>query len=81
MPLDEVTALRLVLEAVDRLGGPRMIYGNPRHPFARNANRELEIEGYPVTIRYSEISSPAVAEVDGYVFEIREDEVFKLFGP
>ena len=81
MPLDEDSALRLVLEAVDRLGGPRMIHGNPRHPFARNANREFEIEGHQITVRYSEISSPAVAEIDGYVFEIREDEVFKLFGP
>lgn len=81
MSLDEATALRLVLEAVDRLGGARLIHASPRHPFARNATREIEVEGHTVTVRYSEISSPAVAEIDGYVFEIREDEVFKLFGP
>lgn len=81
MSLDEETATRLVLEAIERAGGSRYIHGNPRHPFARNASREFEVEGQTVLIRYGEISSPAVAEIDGYVFEIREDEVFKLFGP
>lgn len=81
MQLDEATALRLVMEAVERAGGTRSIHGNPRHPFAMNATREYEIEGHTVLIRYSEASSPAVAEIGDYVFEIRADEVIKLFGP
>lgn len=81
MALDEETAVRLVMEAIEQAGGTRYIHGNPRHPFARNANREIEVEGHTVLIRFSEISSPAVAEIDGYVFEIRSDEVIKLFGP
>ena len=81
MPLDDDTALRLVLEAVDQAGGSRRIWSNPRHPFAMNATRTVEVEGHTVLIRYGEATSPAIAEIDGYVFEIREDEVFKLFGP
>lgn len=79
--LDEETALRVVTEAVERAGGMRFIHGNPRHPFAMDATREVEVDGHTVLIRFSEISSPAVAEVEGYVFEIREDEIIKLFGP
>lgn len=81
MVLDEETAHRLVLEAIEQVGGTRRIHGNPRHPFALDATREVEVEGQRVLIRYGEISSPAVAEVAGYVFEIRADEVVKLFGP
>lgn len=79
--LDEETALRLVNEAVERSGGSQYIHGNPRHPFALNADNQFEIEGHTVTIRFSEISSPAIAEVEGYIYEIRDDELIKLFGP
>ncbi|MBX5444184.1 hypothetical protein [Sphaerobacter sp.] len=79
--LDEATAYRLVTEAIERVGGTRRIHGNPRHPFSFDATREVEVQGYTVLIRYGEISSPAVAEVEGYVFEILADEVVKLFGP
>lgn len=81
MTLDERTALRIAETAVERAGGSRRVHGNPRHPFARNANRSFEIEGYAVLLRYGEISSPAVVEVGGYVFEIQPEGLIKLFGP
>jgi hypothetical protein len=81
MTLDESTALRVSTEAVRRAGGSRFVHGNPRHPFARNANRRFQIEGHQVLVRFSESSAPAVVEVDAYVFEIRPEGLIKLFGP
>jgi hypothetical protein len=79
--LDEATATRIAEEAIEQAGGKRYVHGNPRHPFSMNANRELEVEGYKVLIRFSEVTSPAIVEVEGYVFEVRADELIKLFGP
>ncbi len=81
MAIDEETALRLAGQAVDRAGGSRCVYNNPRHPFARNAVRTFEIEGYQVVVRFGEISSPAIVEVEGWVFEVREEGLVTLFGP
>lgn len=81
MTMDEATALRLVTAAVEQAGGTRFIHANPRHPFSFDSTREIDVEGHQVLIRFAEISSPAVAEVAGYVFEIRSDEIIKLFGP
>lgn len=73
--LSEDQARKLVAEAVDRLGGNRYVVGSPRHPFSLNADREEEVEGFTVIVRYGEVSSPAIAEVEGWVFEVREDEL------
>ncbi len=81
MAIDEATARRIAEEAVQRAGGARYIHGNPRHPFALNASRTVEVEGHEVLIRYGEISSPAIAEVEDYVFEILPEGLVKLFGP
>lgn len=81
MELDDASARRIAQEAVDRAGGLRQVHGSPRHPFSLHSTREFEIEGHPVLIRYSEVSSPAVVEVGPYVFEILPDELVKLFGP
>lgn len=81
MSLDEATATDIAQRAVERVGGNRRVHGSPRHPFALNANREIEVDGYTVLIRYGEISSPAIVEVEGYIFEIRSDSLVKLFGP
>jgi hypothetical protein len=81
MALDEQEALRVADEAVRRSGGSRYVHGNPRHPFARNANRKYEIDGHQVLVRFSESSAPAVVEVGGFVFEIRPAGLLKLFGP
>ena len=81
MTIDEETALRLAGQAVDQVGGARYVYHNPRHTFARNAVRTFEIEGYRVIVRFGEISSPAIVEVEGWVFEVREEGLMTLFGP
>lgn len=79
--MDEREAERLVAEAVHRAGGGRMIVGSPRHPFSMNPTRDEEVDGVTVTIHYSEISSPAIAIVEGWVFEIRDDELVMLSRP
>lgn len=79
--LGEDEARRLVEIAVERVGGPRIVVGSPRHPFALNSADEDEIEGHTVIIHYSEISSPALAEVEGWIFEVREDEYLLMQRP
>lgn len=80
-PLEEDEARRLVEIAVERAGGARFIVGSPRHPFALKSTQEETVEGREVTIHFSEISAPAIAEVGGWVFEIREDELVRLGKP
>lgn len=79
--VDESQAEQLVAEAVERAGGGRMIVGSPRHPFSMNPTRDEEVDGHTVTIHYSEISSPAIAIVEGWIFEIRDEELVLLSRP
>lgn len=79
--LEEDEALRLVDEAVERVGGKRYVVGSPRHPFALRSTHDETVDGYVVTIHFSEISSPAIATVNGWVFEIRDDELVLLSKP
>ena len=80
-PLDEHEATRLAREAVDQVGGPRAVYRNPRMAFSFNARRQIEVEGRIVDIRYGEISTPAIASVEGWVFEILDDDLELLMRP
>ncbi len=79
--LTEEHAAEVVWAAVERAGGTRSIYRNPRMAFAMNARRQIEVEGYEVDIRYGEISTPAVATVEGWVFEIFDEEIELLVRP
>ncbi|MDW8060026.1 MAG: protein-L-isoaspartate o-methyltransferase 1 [Thermomicrobium sp.] len=79
--LSEAEARALALRALNELGGPRAVYRSPRHPFAPAGTRILEIENVQVRVRYGEVSSPAVVELAGFVFEIRDDELILLFSP
>ncbi len=79
--LDEAEAARLVELACERHGGNRMIVGSPRHPFSLNPTTDEVVDGQTVTIHFSEISSPAIAMVGGWTFEIREDELVVLQRP
>ncbi len=81
MTLTEATARGIAEEAVERAGGARHVYGNPRHPFAPNATRVYEIEGEKVTVRIGESSAPAIVEVGSFVYEIQPEGLVKLFGP
>lgn len=80
-PMDEETALRLAMAAVEELGGTRKIYRNPRHPFSVEPARDVTIEGHQVEIRWGEVSSPAIVSVAGYVFQISDDELELLMRP
>jgi hypothetical protein len=80
-PLDEERATDVVWQAVERAGGTRSIYRNPRMAFASNAKRIIEIDGHEVEIRYGEISTPAIATVEGWVFEIFDEEIELLLRP
>lgn len=79
--IDEARALDLAWQAVEEAGGARMIYRSPRHPFSMETTRNITIENHEVEIRWGEISSPAVASVGGYVFEIHEEELELLIRP
>ncbi|MGB3327900.1 MAG: protein-L-isoaspartate o-methyltransferase 1 [Thermomicrobiales bacterium] len=79
--LDEAGATRIATAAVDEAGGTRSIYRNPRMAFSASATRYIEIEGHRVEIRYGEISTPAIATVEGWVFEIHDEEIELLIRP
>lgn len=80
-PLDEQEATRIANEAVDSIGGTRSVYRNPRMAFAFNATRTVELEGHTIEIRYGEISTPAIVTVEGWVFQIWDDEIELLMRP
>jgi hypothetical protein len=79
--IDETRATELAQRAVDQAGGARMIYRNPRQPFSLHSHKTFEIDGTPVEIRWGEISSPAVATVAGWVFEIHDEGIELLIRP
>lgn len=79
--LSEERATQLAWQAVERAGGTRDIYRNPRHPFALHPTTSYEIDGHQVEVRPGEISSPAIVTVGGYVFEIHETDIDLLIRP
>jgi hypothetical protein len=79
--LSEAEATRLAQEAVDLAGGARMIYRSPRQAFNPDGRREIVVDGHEVDVRWGEISSPAVATVGGYVFEILDGWIELLIRP
>jgi hypothetical protein len=80
-PVSEERAAELVWQAIEQAGGTRSIYRNPRMAFALNARRAIEVEGRTVDIRYGEISTPAIATVEGWVFEIHDEDIELLMRP
>lgn len=79
--LTEDRATELAWEAIRQAGGTRSIYRNPRQAFSPQSRRLMDIEGTPVEIRYGEISTPAVATVQGWVFEIHDEDIELLIRP
>ncbi len=79
--MTEERATELAERAVDQAGGSRMIYRNPRQSFSLEATKTFEVDVVPVEVRWGEISSPAVASVGGYVFEILETGIEVLIRP
>lgn len=80
-PLTEDDAMKLAIRAVELAGGTRQIYRNPRHPFAINPTTDYELDGHAVELRHGEISSPAIVTIEGWVFEIHENEIELLMRP
>ena len=79
MTEDEATAI--VWDAIEKAGGTRSIYRNPRQAFSAHSRRLVEIGEYQVEIRYGEISTPAVATIMGWVFEIHDEDIELLIRP
>ncbi|HEV2066975.1 MAG TPA: hypothetical protein VGR08_09060 [Thermomicrobiales bacterium] len=81
MRIDEEAATDLVWRAIEISGGTRSIYRYPRQAFSPQARRMVDVAGTPVEIRYGEISTPAVATVAGWVFEIHDEDIELLIRP
>lgn len=79
--IDEEAATELVWQAIEIVGGTRSIYRNPRQAFSPQARRMVDVTGTPVEIRYGEISTPAIATVAGWVFEIHDEDIELLIRP
>ena len=79
--LSEERALELAWTAVERAGGTRAVYRNPRYAFSLQQTRDYEIDGYTVELRHGEISSPAIVTVNGWVFEILDEDIELLMRP
>lgn len=79
--LTEETSYELVMRALDSIGGPQTVYRNPRMAYAFNAIRNLEFDGHAIEIRYGEISTPAIATVEGWVWEIHDQDIELLMPP
>lgn len=79
--LTEQTSYELVMRALDTIGGPQNVYRNPRMAYAFNSVRDMEFEGYDIEIRYGEISTPAIATVQGWVYEIHDQDIELLMKP
>ena len=79
--LDENRSYALVMQALASIGGPHTVYRNPRMAFAFNSVRNLVVDGFAIEIRYGEISTPAIATVQGWVWEIRDEDIELLMRP
>lgn len=79
--LTEATSYELVMRVLDSIGGPQSVYRNPRMAYAFNAVRNMELDGYKIEIRYGEISTPAIATVQGWVWEIHDQDIELLMKP
>lgn len=79
--IDEAVATDLVWRAIEIAGGTRSIYRNPRQAFSSQSRRTIDVDGAPVEIRYGEISTPAIATVARWVFEIHDDDIELLIRP
>lgn len=79
--LSEEEANTIVWDAIEQVGGSRSIYRNPRQAYSAHSRRIVNVGNHQVEIRYGEISTPAVATVQGWVFEITDEEIELLIRP
>jgi hypothetical protein len=80
--LTEERALELAWIAVERAGGTRAVYRNPKYAYTLQPTADMEIDGVKIELRHGEISSPAIVTVgNGWVFEIHDDDIELLIRP
>ena len=79
--MTEEEATAIAWAAIDKCGGARSIYRNPRQAFSAQSRRMVDVDDHRVEIRYGEISTPAVATVQGWVFEIHDEDIELLIRP
>ncbi len=76
--LTNAQARRIASLGVAQAGGGWNIVSSPRHPFSMNSIQEEQVEDHTVRIHFGEMSSPAIVEVEGWVFEIKDDDELVL---
>ena len=79
--LTEDRALELAWLAVERAGGTRNVYRNPKYAFSLQSTSDMEIDGVKIELRHGEISSPAIVTVGGWIFEIHDEDIELLIRP
>ena len=79
--MTENEANEIVWEAIRQIGGTRSVYRNPRMAYSAQSRRLVEVGDHTVEIRYGEISTPAVATIQGWVFEIHDEDIELLLRP
>ena len=79
--MTEEQATDIVWEAIASIGGTRSIYRNPRQAYSAQSRRLVDVGNHTVEIRYGEISTPAVASIQGWVFEIHDEDIEVLLRP
>ena len=79
--ISEERATELAWLAVERAGGTRAIYRNPKYAFSLQQTSDLEVDGIRIELRHGEISAPAIVTVAGWVFEIHDEDIELLMRP
>ncbi len=79
--ISEERALELAWAIVERAGGTRAVYRNPKYAFSLQQTQTLTIDGIDVELRHGEISSPAIVSVAGWIFEVHDEDLELLIRP
>jgi hypothetical protein len=79
--IGEERALELAWAIVEKAGGTRSVYRNPKYAFSLQQTQTLTIDGIDVELRHGEISSPAIVSVAGWVFEVHDEDLELLIRP
>ena len=79
--ITEERALELAWMIVEKAGGTRNVYRNPKYAFSLQQTTDMTVDGVTIELRHGEISSPAIVSVAGWVFEVLDDDLDLLIRP
>jgi hypothetical protein len=79
--ISEERATELAWLAVERAGGTREVYRNPKYAYSLQQTTDFEVDGIRIELRHGEISAPAIVTVAGWVFEIHDEDIELLMRP